>query len=41
MIVNPQQSLTGEIRSTGDVITVNTPSTINVDEYYTGRLIFE
>jgi len=25
MIVNPQQSLTGELRSTGDLISVNQP----------------
>jgi len=41
MIINPQQSLTGEIRSTGDVIVVNTPSTIDVEQFYTGELIFE
>jgi hypothetical protein len=41
MIINPQQTLTGEIRSTGDVIVVNTPSTITVEEFYTGKLIFE
>ena len=41
MIVNPQQSLTGEIRSTGDVIVVNTPPTVTVQQFYTGKLIFE
>lgn len=41
MIVNPQQSLTGEIRSTGDVISVNIPPVVDVEEFYTGRLIFE
>jgi hypothetical protein len=41
MIVNPQQTLTGEIRSTGDVILVNTPPIIEVEEFYTGQLIFE
>jgi len=41
MIVNPQLSLTGEIRSTGDVISVTTPSTVDVEEFYTGKLIFE
>ncbi|WP_456436945.1 head GIN domain-containing protein [Psychroserpens sp.] len=41
MIINPQQTLTGEIRSTGDVIVVNTPSTIDVEQFYTGKLIFE
>jgi len=41
MIVNPQQSLTGEIRSTGDVISVNRPPIVDVEEFYTGRLIFD
>lgn len=41
MIINPQQTLTGEIRSTGDVILVNTPPVIEVEEFYTGQLIFE
>lgn len=41
MIVNPQQSLTGEIRSTGDLIAVNQPPTVDVEQFYTGRLIFE
>ncbi|WP_405208123.1 head GIN domain-containing protein [Aquimarina sp. LLG6339-5] len=39
IIVNPQQSIQGEIRSTGDVISVNTPPIIEVDEFFTGRLI--
>lgn len=41
MIINPRQSLTGEIRSTGDVILVNAPPVIEVEEFYTGQLIFE
>lgn len=41
MIVNPQASLTGEIRSTGNVIVVNKPTVVDVQTYYTGRLIFE
>jgi len=41
MIVNPQLSLTGEIRSTGDVISLNQPAIVDVEEFYTGRLIFE
>ncbi len=40
MIINPQQSLTGEIRSNGDVISINRPPVIAVEEFYTGRLIF-
>ncbi|MDG5490002.1 head GIN domain-containing protein [Psychroserpens sp. SPM9] len=41
MIINAQQSLTGEIRSTGDVILVNTPIVVAVEEFYTGTLIYE
>ncbi|WP_431137135.1 head GIN domain-containing protein [Psychroserpens mesophilus] len=41
MIINPQQSLSGEIRSTGDVILVTTPSIIDVEVFYTGNLILE
>lgn len=40
IIVNPQLSLKGEIRSTGDVISLNKPSTVEVKAYYTGSLIF-
>ena len=40
MILNPQQSLTGEIRSTGDVISINQPPVIDVEEFYTGQLLF-
>jgi hypothetical protein len=41
IIVNPQTSLIGEIRSTGNVIVVNKPPSIDVQSYYKGRLIFE
>ena len=41
LIVNPQQSLTGEIRGTGNVIVVNTPPTVDVEQFYTGHLVFE
>lgn len=41
MIVNPQQSLTGEIRGTGDVISINRPPIVDVEEFYTGKLIFD
>ncbi|MDT0677073.1 head GIN domain-containing protein [Autumnicola musiva] len=40
MILNPQQSIIGEIRSFGDVICVNRPSVVNVEEFYKGKLIF-
>lgn len=41
MILNPQHSLKGEIRSTGDVISVNRPPVVEVQSFYTGKLIFE
>lgn len=41
MIVNPQQSIKGRISGTGDVILINTPPIIEVEEQYKGRLIFE
>ncbi|WP_121908626.1 head GIN domain-containing protein [Ulvibacter antarcticus] len=41
MIVNPQQKISGIIRGTGDVISVNRPSVNEVQEFYTGRLIFQ
>lgn len=40
MIVSPQLAITGEIRSTGNVIAVNHPLTVEVTEFYTGELIF-
>jgi len=41
MIINPQLSITGQIRSTGDVISLNQPSDISVEQFYTGKLIFQ
>ena len=41
MIVNPQQSLEGELRSTGNLISVNQPPIVDVEQFYTGQLIFE
>ena len=41
MIVNPQQEITGKISGIGDVISVNVPPVIDVEEVYRGRLIFE
>lgn len=41
MIINVQQSITGEIRGTGDVILVSTPSLIDVQQFYTGQLIID
>ncbi len=41
IIVNPRQSIKGSIRSTGDVIAVNKPDIIEVEEFFTGKLIFQ
>lgn len=41
MIVHPINSITGEIRATGDVIARNEPPTVAVQEFFTGQLIFE
>lgn len=40
IIVNPQQLLNGELRSTGNLIAKNQPPTVNVIVLYTGQLIF-
>jgi len=40
MIVNPQISLTGELRGTGNLISVNQPPMVEVEQFYTGELIF-
>ena len=40
MFINPQQSLTGVIRGTGDVISNNGPPEVDVKELFNGRLIF-
>lgn len=41
LIVNPQQFLIGEIRGVGDVISLNRPPTVEVEEFYSGELIFQ
>ena len=41
MIVNPQQSLTGELRGTGNLISLSQPPLVNVEQFYTGELIFQ
>lgn len=41
MIVNPLLEITGEIRGTGDVISLNRPSIVEVEEFSLGRLIFQ
>ncbi|GAA3635236.1 head GIN domain-containing protein [Flavivirga jejuensis] len=41
MFVNPQQEIKGTISGTGNVISVNQPLIVEVDELYKGRLVFE
>lgn len=41
IIVNPQQRISGIIRGYGDVIAVNRPSDIDVEELFNGKLLFE
>ncbi|OYX28752.1 MAG: hypothetical protein B7Z06_00840 [Flavobacteriales bacterium 32-35-8] len=41
MILNPQQSITGLISGTGNVICLNQPPIVDVVEQYKGRLIFK
>lgn len=41
VIVNPIQSMHGKVLSTGDLISVNRPPVVDVEETYTGRLLFE
>ena len=40
IFINPQQTLTGIIRGTGDVISSNRPPEVDVQELFNGRLIF-
>ena len=41
MVVNPQLSLTGELRGTGNLISVNEPLFVDVERIYIGQLFFE
>ena len=41
IVVNPQQTLTANLVSTGNVISVNTPATLDIQEQFDGRVIFE
>ena len=41
MVINPQQSLTGELRGVGDLISVNQPTFVDVERFYDGQLLFE
>lgn len=40
MIVNPQETLTGELRGAGDLISINEPPIVDVQQFYSGTLIF-
>ncbi|MFC4688909.1 head GIN domain-containing protein [Dokdonia genika] len=41
MVVNPQNSLQGVIKATGDLISVTEPPLVDVNVLFTGQLIFE
>ncbi|WP_034061392.1 head GIN domain-containing protein [Lacinutrix jangbogonensis] len=41
IIVNPQQKLTANLVSTGNVISVTTPPVLDIQEQFDGRVIFE
>ncbi|WP_114491308.1 head GIN domain-containing protein [Candidatus Ulvibacter alkanivorans] len=41
MTVNPQERIRGKIYGTGDVISLNRPPIVDVEEFFTGRLIFQ
>ena len=41
LIINPQNVLVGEIRSTGDVISLNEPPVVRIETFYTGKLIYQ
>ncbi len=41
MLINPVESLTGSIHSTGNVVSYNTPPVVNVEELSVGKLIFK
>lgn len=40
ILVNPQERISGTIRGYGDVISVNRPAEVEVEELFNGRLIF-
>ncbi|WP_420321700.1 head GIN domain-containing protein [Flagellimonas sp.] len=40
VLVNPQLRISGVIRGTGDVISINRPPEVEVNELFNGRLIF-
>ena len=40
-VVNPSQRLEGELRSSGNLISIKKPPQVEVEKFYTGQLIFE
>ncbi len=40
MLINPQQSLSGVIRGTGDVVSFTRPDVVDVEVLFNGRLFF-
>tara|TARA_R110002073_G_scaffold40547_5_gene115262 strand:+ start:421185 stop:421931 length:747 start_codon:yes stop_codon:yes gene_type:complete len=40
LVIHPTARLTGEIRSSGNIISVNRPPLVTVEAFYTGKLIF-
>ncbi|MDF4204714.1 DUF2807 domain-containing protein [Maribacter sp. SA7] len=40
ILVNPQESLTGVLRGTGDLKSYNRPPTVEIEELFNGKLIF-
>ena len=41
MIIHPIEQITGEIRSSGNVVALNRPPLVDVEEFYSGKLIFK
>ncbi len=41
ILVNPQESLKGILRGTGDVVSFSRPAVVEVEELYKGKLIFK
>lgn len=41
VILNVEQSLTGELRSTGNLILVRSPEFVDIQRFYTGQLFYE
>lgn len=41
IICNPQVSIKGQIRGIGDIIALNRPPIVEIEEFYTGTLIFQ